>query len=408
MIQEAFQLSINSIKQQKVRSWLTMLGIFIGIASVTALLSLSGAVNSTIQKQFEMIGSNKILILPGGGNFLMSFVGGGTSTLTIDDVKNLERLASIKSASYYVFQSNLVKFKSQTESMFIMGITPEIASDLGNVFQGMEIVKGRSFKTSDKNVALVGYDLWAGTAVLDRPVRLRETITIDGANFEIVGFMSQIGNRQDDSSIYIPYDQATEMFNKKNTVDFLMLEVSPGFKLDNIVGIVEDRLRKLHGVKKGEEDFSVQTSENLIAIVGAIISLVQFVFIGVAMISIVVGGVGIMNTMYTSVMERTKQIGVMKAVGAKDSQILTIFMIESGVYGFVGGLIGGLAGFGFAKIIEIGLHSEGSSFLNFNITFSPIIIIGVLSFSFLVGVISGVLPARQASKMNPVDALRYE
>jgi putative ABC transport system permease protein len=407
MIEQAFKLAVNSIKQQKVRAWLTMLGIFIGIASVTALISLGDAVNNSVREMFEMIGGNKIIIMPGGGGLMGAFLG-GASTLMMDDVEMLSRLASIKSTTYYVFGNELVKSGGESEPVWIMGIPTDKSSDVFTQMQGYDVVKGRKFKEADKYVGLIGYLLWTGDTVYSRPMRLRDTFELEGKEFEVTGLLSQVGSQQDDTSILIPYEVAADIFNKGDALDFVMVEVSPGFEVSKVVDIVEDRLRKKHDVEEGEEDFSVQTSENLMKMVGSIMVLIQVVFVGVAMISLVVGGIGIMNTMYTSVMERTKQIGVMKAVGAKDTQILTIFLVESGVYGLVGGLVGGLIGFGMAKMMELGIQSESAALFSFKVAFNPFLIFGVLAFSFLVGVLSGILPARQASRMNPVDALRYE
>ncbi|MBR9678746.1 MAG: FtsX-like permease family protein [Nanoarchaeota archaeon] len=407
MITAAFKISLNSIRQQRVRSWLTMLGIFIGIASVTTFISLGDAVNNSVQEMFEMIGGNKLIIMPGAGGILGAFMG-GESTLTIDDVKMLERLGSINSVTYYVMGNSLATVRNEHESVWVMGIPSEKGSDIFTQMQGMDIVRGRNIDETEKYTAVVGYLLWSGNEIFSRPVRLRDTITVDEKDFEVVGLLSKVGTRQDDTSILIPFETASDIYNKDGKLDFIMAEVSPGFEIEKVSEIIKNRLAREHDVKKGEEDFSLQTSENIINMVGGIILLIQLVFVGVAMISMVVGGIGIMNTMYTSVIERTKQIGVMKAVGAKDSQILTIFLVESGIYGLVGGLVGGLMGYGFAKLMELGIQSEGGSVFSLSVTFSPGLILGVLLFSFVVGVVSGLLPARQASKMNPVDALRYE
>lgn len=406
MIESALKMAFDSIRQQKMRAWLTMLGIFIGIASVTTLISLGDAVNNAIQIQFEMMGGNKIMILPGGD--LMSAFLGGTSSLTVDDVETLDRLASVKSTTYYVYQMRKVYSGKQGESVFVMGLSTDTSSDMFTQYQGLEVVKGRKLKEGDKYSIMIGYELWSGTNLYDKPVKVKETLTIDNKDFEVVGLLSSVGNSEDDSSVYIPYETADEMFGKEGSIDFIMAEASPGFGVDKVAEIIKQRLLKEHDLKEGEEDFSVQTSENLIKMVGGIMLLVQLVFVGVAMISLVVGGIGIMNTMYTSVLERTKQIGVMKAVGARDSQILTIFLVESGVYGLVGGLVGALSGFGLAKMMELGIQQKGGSLFTLVVPFNPWLILSVLSFSFVVGVLSGILPARQASKMNPVDALRYE
>ncbi|MEK6820731.1 MAG: FtsX-like permease family protein, partial [Nanoarchaeota archaeon] len=165
--------------------------------------------------------------------------------------------------------------------------------------------------------------------------------------------------------------------------------------------------RKERGEKEGQETFSVQTSSQLLESFNSIFAVVQAVFVGIAAISLIVGGIGIMNTMYTAVLERTKEIGTMKAVGAKNSDILLIFLFESGLLGLVGGAIGIGLGIGIGKAVEIIAQQQlGTPFLR--ASFSLTLILGALLFSFVVGSVSGVLPALQASRLKPADALRYE
>ena len=187
----------------------------------------------------------------------------------------------------------------------------------------------------------------------------------------------------------------------------ITVKVKPNEDVNKVADEIEDRLRRDRGQKAGEEDFRVQTSEQLAQTFTTIFSIVQAVFIGIAAISLVVGGIGIMNTMYTAVLERTREIGIMKAVGAKNSDILTLFLVESGILGLVGGaivvLIGVLLGVGASFIAGQAL---GTGLLK--AYFPWYLIVGALIFSFVVGCASGVLPALQASKLKPVDALRYE
>ena len=169
---------------------------------------------------------------------------------------------------------------------------------------------------------------------------------------------------------------------------------------------IKEELRDSRDEDEGEETFSVQTFEQLLEQFNDILGIVSIVLIGIAAISIVVGGVGIMNTMYTSVLERTKEIGIMKAVGAKNSNIMTLFLIESGMIGLAGGMIGIGIGIGLSKIVEIVASEAG--FLPIKAYLGAPLLLGALAFSFIIGAASGTFPAMQASKMKPVDALRYE
>jgi len=180
-----------------------------------------------------------------------------------------------------------------------------------------------------------------------------------------------------------------------------------GFDVTTVADSIERRLLQIKNEKKDQETFSVQTSEQLLTSFTNIFNIVQGVLVGIAAISLLVGGIGIMNTMYTSVLERTKEIGTMKAVGAKNSDILQIFLFESGLLGLVGGAIGVVLGIGLGKGVQyIATIALGTNLLQASIT-APLIV-GALAFSFLIGSSSGILPAMQAARLKPADALRYE
>lgn len=410
MIEEYVKLALKGINGRRIRAWLTMIGIFIGIASVTALISLGDGVNNFMQSQFASIGADKIMVIPGGGEGLAGLIGGflgGSSTLTEEDVELISKVAGIKDVSFMIYGYDKITKRDEAESVFIAGVPTGKDFDMLKQMQGIEVVRGRTFQENEKNVALVGYLWWSGDQVLRKPLRLRDTITIKDEEFEVIGFLSKVGNKQDDANVYIPLETARDLFSKPDDVDTIIAQVHPSFEPSTVAELVKTELRQEKNQKEGEEDFSVQTLENLAKQVGLMISIVQLVFIGVSGISLVVGGVGIMNTMYTSVMERTREIGIMKAIGAKNNQILAIFLIESGIYGLVGGVVGGLTGIAVSKLVELAvISSQGAEI--FKVRFSVSLLLFVLAFSFGVGVVSGLLPAKQASEMQPVDALRYE
>ena len=200
--------------------------------------------------------------------------------------------------------------------------------------------------------------------------------------------------------------------NYCNQIDDLEVQYGTGTSigdkaLEVIVEDVKKDMREAHDVNEGEEDFSIQTPEQFMESFAVILDIVQIVLIGIAAIALLVGGIGIMNTMYTAVLQRTREIGIMKAIGARNSHIMYLFLVESGLYGFFGGLIGVTLGIGFAKIVElIFVQVVGPAFLVIEIDW--ILVIGTLIFSFLIGILSGIAPAKRASKLNPVDSLRYE
>jgi len=239
-----------------------------------------------------------------------------------------------------------------------------------------------------------------------KQIKLRDKILINNQEFEVVGFWDKIGNPSDDQTVTVTSEMADELYNLDDEVNMIWARVDAGEDVSKIGEDVKKALRDYRNLEKGKEDFTVQTPEDLMESFGTILSIVQGVLIGIAAISLLVGGVGIMNTMYTAVLERTNEIGIMKAIGAKNSDILQIFLIEAGTMGMVGGMIGIAIGYGLGKAVQFIATQAGIEF--FRASFPWYLIIGALAFSFLVGCIAGALPAIRASKLKPVDALRYE
>ncbi|NIA10737.1 MAG: FtsX-like permease family protein, partial [Nitrospiraceae bacterium] len=217
-----------------------------------------------------------------------------------------------------------------------------------------------------------------------------------------VGIMGEIGNRNDDSAIYMSLDDAERLFDVSDEYDTFFVKIKEGSDVDDVANRIRDRLEDEHG----EEDFTVMTAAQMTEMVGSILSAVSAVLIGIGAISLLVGGVGIMNTMYTSVVERTREIGIYKALGAENNTILTLFLVESGLIGIFGGVIGIVLGFGLARVVEMIGREMGVGLLHAWVSWE--LVVFALLFSFSIGILAGFLPARSAAKMNPVDALRHE
>ena len=233
-------------------------------------------------------------------------------------------------------------------------------------------------------------------------ILLRNKIKLQGHDFRVVGVLKPVGNQQDDNTIYIPLETFREIFNQKNEeVGFISAQVKPGVDILSLQEKVERILKR----ERDNENFQVVTPTQILEQINTILGVIQSVLVGIAAISLLVGGIGITNSMYTTVLERTKDIGIMKSIGATNSSILLIFLLESGLMGLVGGIFGVILG----TLISYGI-STFSTQAGFKLLFEinlPLILFG-LFFAFIVGTFSGVLPARQASKLKPVDALRYE
>jgi len=404
MLQDFFVLSLNNLKRRKLRSWLTMIGIFIGIAAVVALISLGQGLQDYITGEFEKLGADKIIIQPRG----FGSPGSATSKsliLTSKDLKVIENVRGVEWAIGFLIKQGTAKYKDEIGIGYATGVNPKDLKLLSEI-QSIEILDGRDLKEGDKFKVIVGYNHIYGDN-WDKPLQMGSTLEIEGYEFKIVGVYNKVGNPIDDSIIYMPKEVLKEILEVEDEETQIIAKTASGFDPKDVAETVKRKLRQSRDEKEEQETFSVQTSEQLLGTFQSIFAVVQGVLVGIASISLLVGGVGIMNTMYTAVLERTKEIGTMKAIGAKNSHILLLFLLESGLLGLVGGLIGIGIGIGLAKGAEyIARIYIGSQLLQASM--NPTIILGALTFSFIVGTLSGILPALQASKLKPAEALRYE
>jgi putative ABC transport system permease protein len=406
MIKDYFKMVVSNLLHRRLRSWLTLLGIFIGIAAVVALISLGQGLQGAIDDQFAKMGKDKIFIMPGG-----SALGGATSArLTQRDFDTISRVPGVKDVVGFYYTSGRVDYKR--ENAYVILISYPTRQDQGKqladeVF-AYSMVEGRKLQPGDVYKVMLGYDYTRDKGVFPKRVNLYDTITVNNQSFEVVGFYEKIGS-SDDQNIYIPQDACEKVLNVSLKTDDkqIVAKTEPGVDPAIVAENIKRDLRKERNVKAGNEDFTIQTAQQLLDSFNSILLIVQVVIIGIAAISLVIGGIGIMNTMYTAVVERTQEIGIMKAIGARNQDILIIFLIESGILGLLGGIIGVLLGLGIAKAVEvIGGAWLGTPYLR--AWWSWELIFGALAFAFVVGVISGALPAYRASKHRPVESLMYE
>lgn len=404
MFRDFFVLSLNNLKRRRLRSWLTMIGIFIGIAAVVALISLGQGLQDYITGEFEKLGKDKIIIQPK----LLGPPGSVTSESLILTTKDLEFIGSIRGVHWAIgmlMKSGQSKFKDEAKVGFIIGINPEDLKLLSEV-QTVELLDGRDLKKDDKFKLVVGYNHAYGD-IWKRGIKIGEIIEVEGYDFKVIGVYKKVGNPYDDAALYITKDVLREILNVGDEESEIIVKTVEGFSPEDVADTIKRKLRQARGEKEDQETFSVQTSEQLLTTFQNIFAVVQGVLVGIAAISLLVGGIGVMNTMYTAVLERTKEIGTMKAIGARNSHVLLLFLLESGLLGLVGGLIGVGIGISMAKGAEYiaGLYI-GTPLLQASM--NPLILFGALAFSFVIGTLSGILPAMQASRLKPAEALRYE
>ncbi|MFT4311470.1 MAG: ABC transporter permease [Candidatus Woesearchaeota archaeon] len=404
MLKEYLSLSFENLKRRGIRSWLTMLGIFIGIAAVVSLISLGQGLENAVGAQFQALGADRITIQATG----LGFGPPGQSVvnpLTNDDLQVIRRVQGVEEAGARLLEQVTIQRGQNIRTTFLVSL-PEDTNQrrfINDAFN-YEIELGRDITPQDTKKIVVGYSFYERERV-GSILRPRDKILIQGEEFEVAGVYKRTGSFQVDGSIVTNENDMRDLLNIPNRVSIITARVSNVDQIDEVTERIRRDLRRQRNVELGREDFQVQTSQQTLESISTILTAITIVIVGIASISLLVGGIGIMNTMYTSVLERTKEIGIMKAIGAKNSDIFTLFFIESGLLGLAGGIIGIILGVTLAKLVEIG----GRLFLGTNLlqaNFTLELILGSLIFSFIVGTLAGTLPARGASKLKPVDALR--
>ncbi|MEK6938695.1 MAG: ABC transporter permease, partial [Nanoarchaeota archaeon] len=350
------------------------------------------------------LGTDKLMIMSKG-----SYFGGGstgTVKLTNQDLEVVKRTAGVKAATGIVYTTGRVEVNDLVRYNFVEGVpTTDEDYKLFTQMQNYKLLSGRGLQPGDKYKVVVGYE-YTNPDLFGREVSFGEKILIKGESFKVIGIYQKLGSPPDDKAVVIPLDIYQELFNKPEEISMMVVQVDAGEDPSLVAEEVKKELRDFRGVEEKEEDFTVQTPEQMFASFGTILDMVQIVLIGIAGISLLVGGINIMNSMYTSVLQRTKEIGVMKALGAKNFQVMALFLVEAGFYGLGGGIVGIIGGILIAKLVEIVVTSILGPYLV--ISFSWSLVAGTLTFSFLVGALSGLAPAYRASKLNPVESLRYE
>lgn len=408
MIKDYFLFAFKNISKRKVRSWLTMIGIFIGIAAVVALVSLGQGLKEAITGQFAGFGTDKLVIQAAG---VAAFGPPGSTVvekLTSKDTDVIQRVKGIDIVAERLMRSEKIRFNEEERYSAIASITQDESRKLvlEVIEESMDLTmeEGRMLFKDDRYKIIIGNDL-ASKKLFSRKLRLGDKLNIGSQDFEIVGILEKSASPLGNDFILMNDKPMRDALDIGDEVDIIAAQVFNVDEIENIAVRVEKDLRKHRDVELGKEDFSVQTPAQAVETLNNILNYVTWFLVFIAMISLVVGAVGISNTMFTAVLERRKEIGIMKSIGAKNSNILLLFLIESGVLGLVGGIIGIIVGIALSKSVEIvGILILGTQLIQAHYTMFWIL--GPLVFSFIIGSLSGALPAMQAAKMKPVDALR--
>lgn len=398
---DSLRLAVRNIRYRKKRSWLTIIGTLVGILAIVSLISIGQGLENSVQSEFEELGGDKVFISPGGNSVSSRFTT-STAKLMEEDLQAVSNTRGVDEVAGIVSGSQQIVYSGDSQFLSITGVPTEEGSDIIKEAQGIEIVEGRYLRSTDRYSTVISENV-AENAFNDEVV-LRSSLDINGTSYRVVGVAEVSG--AGGGSIYTNIDAAKELMDKDNNYDQLITRITGGTTPKEVEENIRDSLRRSRNVNEGEEDFTTRTAADIVDSFTSQLSLIRGFLVGLGAISLLVGGVGIMNTMYTSVTERTKEIGVMKAVGATNWQVLRIFLIESGIIGLIGGILGVLGGLGVSYAAS-GLISEQVG-IQMTPGMSPELILGSLAFAFVVGTVSGFFPARKASRMNPVEALGYE
>lgn len=409
------KMALNMLLHSKLRSWLTIIGIVIGVGAVVGIISLGDAMEASVQSRLADMDLTSITItsgyskaqshMPGQGN--NNWGRGGTTTdaqLTDHDIDALQGIKSITYVTGEISGREEVSYTGENATLSIDGVDPQVWQYMNS----LEVESGRLLEPADRYVAIIGSGVASG--IYKKNIGVNQIITINGKSVRVVGILKEEGG-SGDNQIYMPIDAAVNLITdaKKDVFDSINVKAQNVDVVDTVVTTIEKKLMiSRHISNEDDRDFSVTALKSMAQSVTSMISSMTLFLGAIAAVSLVVGAVGIANTMFTSVLEKTREIGTMKAIGAKNRDILMIFIFNSAMVGLVGGILGvilgGLVSALFPMIGVTMTRGESGS----GMSLSPGLMIFGLTLAVLIGVISGAVPAYRASKMKPVDALRYE
>lgn len=393
--------AVQSLTANKTRAALTMLGVVIGVLAVTLLVSVGDGARAYLDDTLSSIGTNLLVVVPGRTETRGGFTqpqAGNAKPLTMDDVRLLERQATeLRGVSPIVQGGGAVRYGARQRDTLVIGVGPAF-SDLRNMHVDVGTFVRQEDVDARRRVAVVGRtvvrELFGDENPLGKPIRIAD------GRFRVVGVLEQKGTTLGmdvDDLVFVPATAAQDLFGQEN----LNQIVTAARSKEEVANAIEDVEEALARRRSGDKTFTVQSQDDLMAAFGSLTGAMTWALLAIASISLVVGGIGIMNIMFVSVRERTREIGIRRALGATQREVLLQFLIESVALSTVGGAVGLAAGAAFITLVQRYAPSVP-------LRFSSWIAAVAVGAAFLVGVLSGVVPARRASRLNPVDALRYE
>ena len=388
-MQNVVNLVVKFLTHRRLRSILTTLGIAIGVTLVFSITSLKEGTMVALTENVNDLGSDLITIMPKS-----AAISGTSQLFSQKELNALESLYFVEVAASFYSGILPVTIRGEEEYLTISGVNPEAGEKLFREISSFEIEFGRMLEKNERGNVLIGSKL-----AEDNNLQTGSQIEIKDKKYRVVGILGEVGVPHRDNSVNMNVEELWEILGiESGTYQYMMLKVNE-MKID----VVERTLERI----RGKDNFEVSTPQDMIEQAGQILDVLSIVFSTIAGISIIIGAINVANTMYMAVTERTRDIGIMKAIGAKESDILTIFLLESGFLSLIGGVVGALFGYGLATVFAMAAR-QLTGISSLSPIFSPSLVGGTVIVSFIIGVVSGIFPAKYASKLEPLEALRYE
>ena len=396
---ELMEYSLRNIVHQKTRSILTIISILIGITAIFVFISFGMGLSKYVE-DFSTSGSaDKISIMSKGfGGINEDFY------FTENDLNAVKKAPGILEATGLYMKAAEIQQDKTKKYSFLIAYDPDkpLVMEMSNI----KISEGRMLKKSDKGKVVLGANYKIKNKIMPKAYALNGKIEIQGKELQIVGFFEPVGSPQDDAQIYTTNGYIKELYNESIKGYSWIIAKADITKMDSTINSVKKALINSRNLEAGKEDFFAQSFTDMINAYTSALRGIKLFVIFIALISVLVSAINTSNTMITSVLERVKEIGVMKSVGARNSEILKIFVFEAGFLGFVAGVLGVLVGFIISSSLGLIIKTLGYGFLAPAYSWS--LFLGCIVFAILTGALSGLAPAVRASRINPVQALRYE
>ena len=403
-LRESMEVAIEGLVANKMRATLTMLGVIIGVGAVIAMLAIAQGAKEQTMQRIQQMGTNVLAVMSGQSRQGAVRGGSGSSqALTLEDVNAISpKCPSVTATAPEVRQNMQVKYKAQNTNTTVFGTSEDYPSIRNYKVREGRFFSAREIKSAQK-VAAIGPTTAQNLFGTDSPVG--KSIYIQGSRFKIVGVMAAKGAaggyNDPDDQIFIPVTTAMRRMFGVNYLRAISVQAKSMTLMDQAASEVQTLLRKRHKLSDSQEDdFTIRNQADYVQMAEETSGVFTMLLAGIASVSLLVGGIGIMNIMLVSVTERTREIGIRKALGARRKDILLQFLIESLVLSLFGGLLGVMFGVGGSMVV--------GALTGWNISVSAQSMLLSFSFAAIVGISFGIYPARQASNLDPIDALRYE